>query len=107
LRATKIELGSVSRDYNLAAYPDARSLFRYEMRTLPSGISDAIGTSTLWTAWNAAVYVAKSDDGRLSAALADRAYLIAGFPLASTLRRGRFRLRGAGPAITRRANRAP
>ena len=75
LRATKIELGSVSRDYNLAAYPDGRSLFRYEMHTLPSEISDAIGTSTLWAAWNAAVYVAQIDDGRLSAALADRAYL--------------------------------
>ena len=75
LRATKIELGSVSRDYNLAAYPDARSLFPYEMHTLPSEISDAIGTSTLWAAWNAAVYVAQIDDGRLSAALADRAYL--------------------------------
>ena len=75
LRATKIELGSVSRDYNLATYPDARSLFRYEMHTLPSEISDAIGTSTLWAAWNAAVYVAQIDDGRLSAALADRAYL--------------------------------
>jgi hypothetical protein len=75
LRATKIELGSVSRDYNLAAHPDVRSLFRYEMHTLPSEISDAIGTSTLWAAWNAAVYVAQIDDGRLSAALADRAYL--------------------------------
>ena len=75
MRATKIELGSVSREYNLAAYPDARSLFRYEMHTLPSEISDAIGTSTLWAAWNAAVYVAQIDDGRLSAALADRAYL--------------------------------
>ena len=75
LRATKIELGSITRDYNLAANPDARSLFRYEMHTLPSEISDAIGTSTLWAAWNAAVYVAQIDDGRLSAALADRAYL--------------------------------
>jgi hypothetical protein len=75
LRATKLELGSVSRDYNLAANPDARSLFRYEMHTLPSEISDAIGTSTLGAAWNAAVYVAQIDDARLSAALADRAYL--------------------------------
>ena len=75
LRATKIELGSITRDYNLAANPDARSLFRYEMHTLPSEISDAIGTSTLWAAWNAAIYVAQIDDGRLSAALADRAYL--------------------------------
>jgi hypothetical protein len=29
----------------------------------------------LWAAWNAAVYVTQIDDGRLSAALADRAYL--------------------------------
>jgi hypothetical protein len=75
LRATKLELGSVSRDYNLAAYPDARALFRYEMHTLPSEISDAIGTSTLWAAWNAAVYVTQIDDARLSTALADRTYL--------------------------------
>lgn len=75
LRATKLELASAGRDYNLAANPDARSLFRYELHTLPSEISDAIGTSTLWAAWNAAVYVAQIDDARLSAALADRAYL--------------------------------
>jgi len=75
LRATKLELGSASRDYNLAANPDARSLFRYEMHTLPSEISEAIGTSTLWAAWNAAVYVAQIDDARLSTALADRSYL--------------------------------
>jgi hypothetical protein len=45
------------------------------MHTLPNEIGDAIGTSTLWAAWNAAVYVAQIDDGRLSAALADRGYL--------------------------------
>jgi hypothetical protein len=75
LRAVKAELGNAGRDYNLSAAPDARSLFRYEMHTLPSEIGDAIGTSTLWAAWNAAVYVAQIDDARLSGALADRAYL--------------------------------
>src|SRR5262249_12383675 len=75
LRATKVELGTAGRDYNLAAYPDARSLFRDEMHTLPGEIGDAIGPSTLWAAWNAAVYVAQIDDARLSVALADRAYL--------------------------------
>jgi hypothetical protein len=75
LRTTKLELGAASRDYNFTAYPDTRSLFRYEMHTLPNEISDAIGTSTLWAAWNAAVYVAQIDDQRLSAALADRTYL--------------------------------
>jgi hypothetical protein len=75
LRTTKFELGSASRDYNFNAQPDTRSLFRYEMHTLPNEISGAIGTSTLWAAWNAAVYVAQIDDARLSAALADRSYL--------------------------------
>jgi hypothetical protein len=75
LRAAKLELGNARRDYNFNAQPDARALFRYEMHTLPNEISGAIGTSTLWAAWNAAVYVAQIDDGRLSAALADRAYL--------------------------------
>ena len=75
LRTTKLELGAASRDYNFTAYHNTRSLFRYEMHTLPNEISDAIGTSTLWAAWNAAVYVAQIDDQRLSAALADRTYL--------------------------------
>jgi len=75
LRATRLELGGMSRDYNFNAYSDDRSLFRYEMHTLPNEISDSIGTSTLWAAWNAAVYVAQIDDQRLSGALADRAYL--------------------------------
>jgi hypothetical protein len=75
LRATRLQLDSTGRDYNLNAYPDARSLFRYEMHTLPNEISNSIGTSTLWAAWNAAVYVAQIDDQRLSGALADRAYL--------------------------------
>jgi hypothetical protein len=75
LRATRLQLDSAGRDYNLNAYPDARSLFRYEMHTLPNEISNSIGTSTLWAAWNAAVYVAQIDDQRLSGALADRTYL--------------------------------
>ena len=39
LRATKPELGSRSRDLNFSAYADERSLFRYDMHTLPSEIS--------------------------------------------------------------------
>jgi len=49
----------------LNAYADNRSIFRYEMHTLPEEISDAIGTSTLLAAWNAAVYVAQIEDQRL------------------------------------------
>jgi SAM-dependent methyltransferase len=75
LRATKTELGSAGRDLNFGAYADARSLFRYDMHTLPSEISVTIGTSTLFAAWNAAVYVAQIEDQRLSAAISSGAYL--------------------------------
>jgi hypothetical protein len=75
LRATKTELGSAGRDLNFGAYADVRSLFRYDMHTLPSEISVTIGTSTLFAAWNAAVYVAQIEDQRLSAAISSGAYL--------------------------------
>lgn len=75
LRATKAELGNAGRDLNFGAYADARSLFRYDMHTLPSEISVTIGTSTLFAAWNAAVYVAQIEDQRLSAAISSGAYL--------------------------------
>ena len=76
LRATKQELGSAARDLNFNEYSDGRSLFKYDMHTLPGEISgSAIGTSTLFAAWNAAVYVAQIEDQRLSDVMADRRYL--------------------------------
>ena len=75
LRATKSELGSAARDLNFNAYSDARSLFRYTMHTLPSEISATIGTSTLFAAWNAAIYVAQIDDHRLSQVIGSGSYL--------------------------------
>jgi len=75
LRATKSELGKDARRYNFNTYSDARSLFRYDMHTLPSEISESIGTSTLFAAWNAAIYVAQIDDLRLGEALRDSRYL--------------------------------
>jgi hypothetical protein len=75
LRATKNELGRDSRHYNFNAYADARAIFRYDMHTLPSEISSSIGTSTLFAAWNAAIYVAQIDDVRLGEALRDTRYL--------------------------------
>jgi hypothetical protein len=77
LRTTKLELGSAGRELNFNAYSDARSLFRYDMHTLPSEISDTIGTSTLFAAWNAAIYVAQIEDQRLSEAVHSGAYLAA------------------------------
>lgn len=63
------------RDLRFTNYPDDRSLFRYHLHTLPSEVSDNIGTSTLLAAWNAAVYVAQIEDHRLEDALADGTYL--------------------------------
>ncbi|MFA6264451.1 MAG: hypothetical protein WC670_01890 [Pseudolabrys sp.] len=75
LKETKQELGSAGRDLNFNAYSDQRSLFRYDMHTLPSEVSSSIGTSTLLAAWNAAVYVAQVEDDRLSDVNADRRYV--------------------------------
>ena len=75
LRAVKAELGRDARRYNFNAYADARAIFRYDMHTLPSEISSSIGTSTLFAAWNAAIYVAQIDDLRLGEALRGTRYL--------------------------------
>jgi SAM-dependent methyltransferase len=66
LKAIKHELGPAGRDLNFNAYADNRALFKYVMHTLPSEISESIGTSTLFAAWNAAIYVAQVEDDRLA-----------------------------------------
>jgi hypothetical protein len=66
LRAVKYELGSTGRDLNFNAYADNRSIFRYDMEALPNEVTGAIGTSTAFAAWNAAVYVAQIEDDRLT-----------------------------------------
>jgi hypothetical protein len=75
LRSVKTELAGAGRDLNFNAYSDARSLFKYTMHTLPSEISASIGTSTLFAAWNAAIYVAQIDDQRLSEVIGSSTYL--------------------------------
>ena len=45
------------------------------MHTLPSEISETIGTSTLLAAWNAAIYVAQIEDQKLEDVMADSRYL--------------------------------
>lgn len=75
LKAVKQELGLAARDLNFNAYADGRSPFRYEMHTLPSEVGQSIGTSTLFAAWNAAIYVAQVEDDRLASMVADARYL--------------------------------
>jgi len=75
LRAVRTELGKEARHFNFNSYADARAVFRYHMHTLPTEIADSIGTSTLFAAWNAAVYVAQIDDERLARVVGERKYL--------------------------------
>jgi len=75
LAALKEVLGRDARDFTLAAAPDEKALFRYDMHTLPSEIGNRIGTSTLFAAWNAAIYVNQIEDERLDAVVQNGAYL--------------------------------
>jgi len=75
LRAVRAELGKDAKHYNFNAYADTRAVFRYDMHTLPTEVSSSIGTSTLFAAWNAAVYVAQIDDERLGKVIGERGYL--------------------------------
>ncbi len=75
LKALKTSLGSAAHNLHFNAYADGRSIFRYDMHTLPTEIGNSIGTSTLFAAWNAAVYVAQIEDQRLNEVLADGRYL--------------------------------
>jgi hypothetical protein len=69
------ELGGDARHYDLSDLPDDQAIFRYQMHTLPSEICDRIGTSTLFAAWNAAIYVNQIEDERLDAVVTTGAYL--------------------------------
>jgi len=75
LKEVKQELGGAGRDLTFKANSDAKSVFRYHMHAMPGEVSGAIGTSTLFAAWNAAVYVAQVEDERLSEAQKGDAYI--------------------------------
>ncbi|MGI9381326.1 MAG: hypothetical protein ACR2OW_16910 [Methyloligellaceae bacterium] len=76
LQELKKELGGANSGYSFNAYADGRSIFRYEMHTLPDEIGTSnIGTSTLMAAWNDAVYVAQIEDERLESVIGSSDYL--------------------------------
>ena len=54
---------------------DEKAIFQFRMHTLPDDIAESIGTSTLYAAWNAAIYVGQIENKRLEAALAGSDYL--------------------------------
>jgi hypothetical protein len=75
LAALEAELGREAPEFDLAVPPDEKSIFRYEMHTLPTEIGDRIGTSTLFAAWNAAIYVNQIEEERLDEVVNTGAYL--------------------------------
>ncbi len=78
LKELKKDIGKTHRDLNFNTYSDKRSLFRYDMHTLPTEVEsngNRIGTSTLLAAWNAATYVAQIEDERLENVMSDHSYL--------------------------------
>ena len=75
LATLEAKLGEEDPDLEYVPYEDDRSLFRYDMHTLPSEVGESIGTSTLLAAWNAAAYVAQIEDARFEEAVADGSYL--------------------------------
>ncbi|MEJ0087054.1 MAG: hypothetical protein WDO72_15355 [Pseudomonadota bacterium] len=68
-------LGADSAKYSLPDPPDSESIFRYEMHTLPAEVGDRIGTSMLFAAWNAAIYVNQIEDERLGEVVGNGTYL--------------------------------
>jgi len=75
VRVLKKELGHDARNYNFVTGSDSKAVFRYEMHTLPSEVQQSIGTSTLFAAWNASIYVNQIEDERLESVLATSDYL--------------------------------
>jgi len=68
-------LGPRLSEFKIQGISDADSILSYEMHTLPDEIQSMIGTSTLFAAWNAAIYVAQIEDEKLESVLTTGAYL--------------------------------
>ena len=75
LAALQDELGDDARGFDLMALPDHKSNLRYSMHTLPTEIGASIGTSTLFAAWNAAIYVGQIEDDRVELCMSEGKYL--------------------------------
>ena len=75
INGLKKSLGQNARMFNFNTGSDARSVFSYHMHTLPEEISTNIGTSTLFAAWNAAIYAAQIEDEKLESVISNDEYL--------------------------------
>jgi len=76
LKELKLLLGRDAKQFNINDQSDSKAIFSYRMHALPSEIGGpSIGTSTLFAAWNAAIYVNQIEDARLEQVIADGTYL--------------------------------
>lgn len=75
IKVLREELGRDAKNFNFIAGSDAKAVFRYDMHTLPSEVQQSIGTSTLFAAWNDAIYVNQIEDERLEPVLESSNYL--------------------------------
>ena len=75
IRALRDELGAEVARYSIDDPTDNDAVFQYQMHTLPSEIGDRIGTSTLFAAWNAAIYVNQIEEERLDPVVTTGSYL--------------------------------
>lgn len=75
IKELREKLGRDARNYNFVSGSDSKAIFRYEMHTLPSEVQQSIGTSTLFAAWNASIYVNQIEDERLESVLSNNDYL--------------------------------
>ncbi|NKC12799.1 MAG: hypothetical protein GKR94_11540 [Gammaproteobacteria bacterium] len=75
IQTLKQTLGERANDYRISGVSDSDALLSYQMHTLPDEIQSSIGTSTLFAAWNAAIYVAQVEDERLEPVLSSGEYL--------------------------------
>ena len=73
--ALHTELGPELEQFIVNDPPDGEAVFQYQMHTLPSEIGDRIGTSTLFAAWNAAIYVNQIEEERLDPVVTTGSYL--------------------------------
>lgn len=75
VKTLKQHLGVNARHFNFNVASDDKALLRYSMHTLPEEIGESIGTSTLFAAWNAAIYVSQIEDERLEPVVSSGGYL--------------------------------
>jgi hypothetical protein len=75
IRALQSQLEVDRPDLKCVSYMDSRAEFQFSLQLPPDELGSTIGTSALLAAWNAAIYVAQMDDGRLVEAMTHGKYL--------------------------------